>query len=342
MAKTARKFWVIPGDIDPKTGKPKEYGEKPSTFILSGVGQATGLSKQPVEVTEEMSEDGEYVQYVAGPDGQRQEINRGVDTGQLSLHQARSSEANRAADNTRADQAATREKTPAPQTLDQARLTAAQAASAEAAAAKAASPPMIERPRPNAGLLDTGVSATERVTKDQADYDRQAAADLLARTQAAEKQIHDDAVRQIQQGQLDNARAVALANERMDALRIEVQRESNAITRRGQDIQAETSRRGQDMTLQGSREGDFMRLAGNAQTALVPGYAQPEQWSAIRSGINQTRAIGGQAPLPDFRGGPPPFDPIAFAQQAQQASRYVLPGQPPPAPPGGPYVMRPG
>lgn len=335
--KIVRKFWIIPGDVDEK-GKQKEYPQKPSTFILSGL----GLAKEPVEVTEEMSPDGEYVQTVDGPEGKRQEIARGVDKNQLDLHNARSNEENRAADNARQDAAAAKAREPSPQTPDEARITAANAAVAEANARKATNPPLIRT-----GKMTTigpeGQQAPETVTKEQADYDRQAAADLLARAQQAQENARADARLQIEQGRWTAEQANAAYQKQLDVIRTELQKESLALTRRsqditlrGQDVSAGVAQRGQDLSFQGGLVSNATDLA----QSLIPGYAQPEQWSAIRQGINQTRAIGGQGPLPDFRGGPPPYDPTQFVTGAAQSAlgvtpgRYQLPGAPPPVQPG--------
>lgn len=340
MADTiTRTFWIIPNDNDPKTGKPKEYAQKPSTFVLSGLGLAT----QPVQVTERMTPDGEYVQTVDGPDGKPVEIDRGVDSKQLALNTARQQESNRAADNARADLP----KPPPPQTPDEARLTAAQAASAEAAAAKAVNPPTIERQRANAGLLDTGASATERVSKDQADYDRQAIQDLQARAQQAEATAMAQARLRIEQDRWTGEQAAAEFNRGIDKLRVEVERERNAITARGQDMSDATSRRGQDLSADVARrgqdlglQGDFMRTAAGLSEALLPSTVPNATLDALHASQNNTRAIGGFAPAPPQPYAPMPYDPIALATRAAQQARYVLPGQqpPPPAPPG-PYVM---
>lgn len=199
-----------------------------------------------------------------------------------------------------------------------------------------------------------GQQGPEVVTKTQFDADRQiasdqrqAALDLQARAQAAESAARDQARLRIEQEKWTADQAMAAYQKDLDKIRLELQKESMALTRRsqditlrGQDVSAGVAQRGQDLDFQGGLVRDATSLA----TAMLPNFAQPEQWSAIRSGINQTRAIGGQAPLPDFRGGPPPFDPAQFPMQAAQSAlgvtpnRFVLPGAPPPVA-GGQYVL---
>lgn len=217
-------------------------------------------------------------------------------------------------------------------------------------------PPAPKAPEPTVrtGRMATigpeGQQAPEVVTKTQADYDRQvagdqrqAAQDLQARLQAAEANALAQARARIEQEKWTADQANTEYNKALDKIRLEAQAEVNALTRRsqditvrGQDVSAGVAQRGQDLSFQGG----LVSNAADLEKALIPGFAQPEQWQAIRQGINDTRRIGGQAPLPDFRGGPPPYDPMQFTQQAAQMalqqtpSPYTLPGAPPQVPPG--------
>ena len=213
------------------------------------------------------------------------------------------------------------------------RIEAANATVAEANAAKAtAGPPMINRgarptPGTNAAVDDPRSMTADVVSKDQADYDRQAKQDLAAAVAAAEKKIHDDAVLAIQKGALDNAQVVAKANAAMDALRIEVQREQNAITKRGQDLAAETARRGQDITAGVTQRGqgmDYETAAGNAAGANW-GRAMPF-WNAPGQ-IESTNSLMAGGPPVATRPGQLPFNPDTLFLQGALGARGIMPGQ---------------
>lgn len=95
-----RTFWIVEGKVD-KDGHPIEYPTEAAAQAQasaggiggSGVGQGVpligGAPKPATKVTESMTEDGEYVQTIDGPDGQPQEIGRGVDKARLDLYKAR-------------------------------------------------------------------------------------------------------------------------------------------------------------------------------------------------------------------------------------------------------------
>ena len=94
-----RVFWTVQGKVD-KDGHPIEYPTEAAARAqasgggIAGTGIGAGLgpvpaATPPVKVTESMTEDGEYVQTVDGPDGQPQEVNRGVDKARLDLYKAR-------------------------------------------------------------------------------------------------------------------------------------------------------------------------------------------------------------------------------------------------------------
>lgn len=354
MAQTyTRDFWIVPGDVD-KDGQPREYAEAPKRLPLVDPRSA------PVAIHEEMGQDGEYVQYRHDPaSGQWVEFKRDVDKNRLDLYKTRRADEPKAqtADEARHEKAsadlaeaqaraATGPKEPTPQTPEETAHTQAQTALVQAQTA-AVKPQSITRPNARTG-------EPEMVSTSQADYDRQAgqdqrqaAIDLQARVQAAESTARDAARLRIEQEKWTAEQAATEYNKTLDAIRLEAQKEALALTRRsqditlrGQDVSAGVTQRGQDLDFQGG----LVRSATGLAEALIPGYAQPEQWSAIRQGINQTRAIGGQAPLPDFRGGPPPYDPMAFTNQAAAAAlqqtppRYQLPGAPGQVPPGN-YVL---
>lgn len=253
-------------------------------------------------------------------------------------------------------------KQPAPQTADEARLTGAQADIAQANAAKAAQPDTITRPRADAGLLDTGVSASETVSKAQADYDLKAQADQRQRLQDLQAQAHqaeqaaiERAKLAIAQDQLTGQQAHQKLQDDLEKIRLEVAREANAITTRGQDLQAETSRRGQDMQLQASREGNQVTLRGqdvvagttqrgqdlNYEQSLVGDTVKMADTIASHSAplwqIAQVDAAtrgGWGSAIPPMQPTPPMFgtDPTAFVTTAAQAARqqrappYQLPG----------------
>lgn len=94
MATYTRTFWTVPGQVD-KDGHPVEFPTleaakaKASAGGIAGTGIGAGVGPvpagtAPVEVREEMTEDGEYVQTANG-----QEIGRGVDKSRLDLYKAR-------------------------------------------------------------------------------------------------------------------------------------------------------------------------------------------------------------------------------------------------------------
>jgi hypothetical protein len=94
-----RTFWTVQGKVD-KDGHPIEYPTEAAAKAqasgggIGGTGVAAGLGPIPAataatKVTEVMTEDGEYVQTTEGPDGQPQEITRGVDKARLDLFKAR-------------------------------------------------------------------------------------------------------------------------------------------------------------------------------------------------------------------------------------------------------------
>lgn len=95
-----RTFWIVEGKVD-KDGHPIEFPSEAAAKAQSsaggiagtGIGQGLpvvgGAPKPATKVTESMTEDGEYVQTIDGPDGQPQEIGRGVDKARLDLYKAR-------------------------------------------------------------------------------------------------------------------------------------------------------------------------------------------------------------------------------------------------------------
>jgi hypothetical protein len=101
-----RTFWTVEGKVD-KDGHPIEYPTEAAAKTQSSAGGIAGTgfgpgpaATPPTKVTESMTEDGEYVQTVDGPDGQPQEIGRGVDKARLELYNARRGAAKDAAPDT--------------------------------------------------------------------------------------------------------------------------------------------------------------------------------------------------------------------------------------------------
>lgn len=330
-----RKFWIIPGEVDPKTGRPIEFQTKPSIgirgsgLVLPGEIGLGGYTKEPVEVTETMSPDGEYVQTTVDPQsGQTVEIARDIDQHRRELAMARDAAANTQADNARADRkakadadaAAAKAQTPEERAL-QFRKDQAEAAIREQQAA----PQTIEVPKPNAGLLDTGASSSRVVSKVQFDAEqallenvRRAEATVIAREQLAvsqRSQTAEEAHRKVQDG--------------FEQIRIEMSKQMAALTQRGQDISirgqdmsAKSAERGQNMTYETSLAGD---VSANARASL-PFWNAPGQLESYNS------LMRGGPPVAT-RPGPPPIAPdlpftAAMQARAQAPAPMVIPGAP--------------
>jgi hypothetical protein len=336
--KKTRTFWIVPGVVNPETKQPIEFNTLEQAKAQAGGFAGIG-AKTPVEVTEEMTEDGEYTQYVTDPQtGKRVQMGGGVDSKQLALSSARTAAANTAADNARADAA----RQPAPQTPDQARYTKAQADAAEAEAAQAkAGPETIRRPAPPDVRRDVP-NATETVSKAQADYDRQvqgdqrqALIDLQSRTTAAETKAHQDALLRIEQEKWTHQQALDEYNKSLDAIRLQAQAEQNKITQRGQDITV----RGQDVSAGVQTRGQdigFQQSGGESAAAtfraMLPYMNAPGQVESTNS------LMAGRGPVPTQPTPVPsptaPWMQGAAAAQGMMPGQYVLPGAPPQVPAG--------
>lgn len=356
--KRTRTFWIIPGEVD-KKGDPVEHATKPSVGIagtgISPLGIGLGANtKEPVQVTEEMSPDGEYVQYTTDPTtGQRQEIGRGIDKGQLDL--AKERRATSEAEQDRARQTAkdtASAETPEERAL-RLRKEAAQTTTAEAAASKATAPETIRTGRMTT-IGPEGQQAPETVTKTQFDADRamasdrrqegqdarQAQIDLQTRVQQAEESARAAARLRIEQDRWTADQAASEYNKKLDQIRLEMQRETMALTRRSQDI----SLRGQDIDAGVSQRNTDVNAAEGAMrsgvawsSALLPYMNAPGQVESTNS------LMGGGPPVPTR---PLPVSAVAGMPQqiAQQTMgmmppQYQLPGAPPQPPVQGQYTL---
>jgi hypothetical protein len=324
--KKTRTFWIVPGVVNPETKQPIEFNTLEQAKAQAGGFAGIG-AKTPVEVTEEMTEDGEYTQYVTDPQtGKRVQMGGGVDSKQLALSSARTAAANTAADNARADAA----RQPAPQTPDQARLTKAQADAAEANAG----PETIRRPAP-ADVRREVPGATETVTKVQADYDRQATIDLQNRVQAAETKAHQDALLRIEQEKWTHQQALDEYNKSLDAIRLQAQAEQNKIqqrgqdiTVRGQDVSAGVQTRGQDIGFQQSG-GESAAATFRAMLPYMNAPGQVESTNSLMAGRGPVPTQPTPVPSPTA-----PWMQGVAAAQGMMPSPYTLPGAPPQVPAG--------
>lgn len=236
---------------------------------------------------------------------------------------------------------------PPPQTKNAARIEAANATVAEANAAKIAAPEMITRspgptPGTNAAVDDPRSVTAERVTVTQDTSDRGWAAEnraaqaaVLARAQQEEAATISKARLAVEQGQLSAQQARDKVNEELERIRLSLSAESNAISKRGQDVSmrntdvsAGVSQRGQDL----DHERGMVQSAASLQAALLPYTNAPGQVQSTNS------LMSGGPPVPTTPVGMP-FDPQQFVLDAATAARaklppqFVLPGSAPqPAP----------
>jgi hypothetical protein len=345
-----RYFWIVPGKTD-KDGRPIEYDQAPTYVPVLGT--------KPVQILEEMTPDGEYIQYKHNPDsGQWEEFTRGVDKARLDLSNAR------------------KRDEPKKQTPDEARLDKANADLAEANANKAKNPPksvvntdanepnivysdgttapnpnyrkppMITRTEPtpgtNSALDDPRSMTTDTVSKEQADYDRQTALDRQARAEAAQKQAYDNAMLAIARDKMTAEQARDQYQKDLDKIRLDLQKEQHAdtmaatkrsqdITLRGQDLDAGVSQRNADLSASTQLASEGARIS----MALLPYWNAPGQIESTNS------LMAGGPPVPTQPVSKPPVSPtlpleLAAAAQAQMPSRFTMPGTPPAS---GPYTM---
>lgn len=179
---------------------------------------------------------------------------------------------------------------------------------------------------------------TKTVT--QANYDRQAAQDLLAAANEATRLSLDEARNKIASDRYTAEQAMAEHNKRLDKIKLELEQQQQALSQRsqeislrGQDVQAGIGQRGQDMGYEQSMAGE---VSAN-QRALLPYWNAPGQVESTNS------LMAGGPPVPT-RPSPPPFDPqavvmnAAMAARQQMPSQYVLPGAPA-AVPLGKYTL---
>lgn len=324
--KIKRKFWIIPGEVD-KEGRQVEYSARPSTGPLG----ADLPWKRPVEVEEEMTDDGEYVQYVMDG-GQRIEMARGVDKARLSLSQERRQAAKGP------------ERIVAPSTDRKIVSQGPDGKLIEADNPNYARPETVTRPavdpmNPRGGAK----TSTEEVSLTQANYDLTQAKMLQDQMNQAAAKALQEAELAIKERQLTAQQALKEYNEKLDRIKLEgdaqaraLQQRGQDISARGQDISANVSQRGQDMDFQTS----MVRSGVDRANALLPYWNAPGQIESYNS------LMAGGPPVPTQPGTPPPGgEPAAFlqllAQQAQQQapSRYVLPGVPPPVPVSSGYAL---
>jgi hypothetical protein len=208
--------------------------------------------------------------------------------------------------------------------------------------------PKITRPGP-VQTVDQGDGTAitsappETVSKDQADYDRQAALDRQARAEAAAKQAYDNAMLAIAKDKLTAEQARDQYQKDLDKIRIDLQKEQHAdtmaatkrsqdITLRGQDLDAGVSQRNADLNASTQLAGEGSRIA----TALLPYWNAPGQIESTNS------LMAGGPPVPTQPVSKPPVSPtlpleLAAAAQAQMPSRFTMPGVPPAQP--SPYAM---
>jgi hypothetical protein len=341
-----RYFWIVPGKTD-KDGRPIEYDQAPTYVPVLGT--------KPVQILEEMTPDGEYIQYKHNADsGQWEEFTRGVDKARLDLYNARKREE------------------PKKQTPDEARKEKADADVAEANANKAKNPPrtvvntdanepnivysdgtsapnpnyrkppMINRgsaptPGTNAAVDDPRAQTADIVTKDQAEYDLKAEQEKRAQQQAALQQAQQAEANAIakgrlavEQGQLTAQQARDRVNEELERIRLSLSAESNQLTKRGQDVSmrnadlsAGVSQRGQDM--------DYTSRLASAGTSLAS--AMLPYWNAPGQVESTNSLMAGGPPVPTRPTSAPPFNPNLPTQLAQQAQgtvpqQYTLPQVP--------------
>src|SRR5262245_44338074 len=229
-------------------------------------------------------------------------------------------------------------------------------------------PETVRRPAPvpvEGGRDDWRGSATETISKAQADYELKAQAeqraglrDLQARAEAAETAALQKAQNAIAQDRLDKDQAWRLYQQDIDKIRLAVESEANALTRRGQDIAAQTAReghavtrRGQDIESATSRRGQDI-TAGVASRGQDLSYEQGLVGSTVQMAntiashsaplwqiaqVDATTRGGWGERIPAMPQSPPgPLfgtDPAAFVAAAAQSARAQRPApyQLPPA-----------
>lgn len=210
MAETIKRtFWIIPGEVG-KDGQPVEHAEKPSVGVL-GTGLGLGV-RQPVQVVEEMTPDGEYHQFATDPQtGERTEVGQGVDKARLDLYKARQAQATpkKTPEDVARTEAETREaeartallgaqttaaqqakKTPEDVAQTQAQTDEARARAAQLRAQTAGLNPTVTRPTGGYDRSEGQTAPrTETVSQAQAKYDLDAAQMANTAAQQARENI---------------------------------------------------------------------------------------------------------------------------------------------------------
>jgi hypothetical protein len=335
--KITRTFWIIPGDLD-KDGHQKEYTEKPSTFVLSGL----GLAKQPVQITEEMSPDGEYIQYTSDAEGKRTEISRGVDKARLQLYEARQREQ------------------PKKQTEDEKRLDKANADVAEANANKARNPqktvvntdanepnivysdgtsapnpnyrkpPMINRgsgptPGTNPAVDDPRSQTADIVPEAQANYDLKQRQMTLEEAKRQDELAQQKLLNDIAQKKLTSDQAIQQLTAIREGLALKLQEAGLGLTARGQDISvrnadldAGVSQRGQNLSFAASQARGAEGLAAASLPYLAP--------AGTRARLDYILGSDGDvAGAPKVQNTPFPYNPATFGNGVAQAAMQMAP-----------------